>query len=172
MVKQKGSASARCRRDGFTLIELLVVISIIGLLASVVLVSLNVARTKAKYAKAQRDMLTLYQAMNAYKSDTGELPPVGDDCSACYAIGNPGRASEWARVIDALLVSDGSNWKGPYLQGRIDVDAWGLPYVYDDNDVNSNCGPSNLTTSGADKTDGSGDDYTIRIAPQPPNGCY
>lgn len=53
-------------KRGFTLIELLVVIAIIGLLASIVLVSLNSARAKARDSKAQGDLRQIAIAMELY----------------------------------------------------------------------------------------------------------
>jgi len=59
---------------GFTLIELLVVISIIGMLAAIVLVSLNSARGKARDSRRQADRKQVHTALNLYYNDNGSWP--------------------------------------------------------------------------------------------------
>lgn len=61
-------------KRGFTLIELLVVIAIIGVLSSVVLVSLNTARARASDAKKKVELRQIALALNTYYLQTGLSP--------------------------------------------------------------------------------------------------
>ena len=60
-------------KKGFTLIELLVVIAIIGILSSVILVSLNTARVKGKSGRVQAEAAQIRTQLEA--NYTGSLYP-------------------------------------------------------------------------------------------------
>jgi len=62
------------KKKGFTLIELLVVIAIIGLLSTIVIVSLNSARAKARDAKRKTDLKQIQVALEMYWDHYGTLP--------------------------------------------------------------------------------------------------
>ncbi len=62
------------RLGGFTLIELLVVIAIIGILSSVVLASLNGARTKARDARRVAEIKQIQVALELYYDAKGKYP--------------------------------------------------------------------------------------------------
>ena len=62
-------------KKGFTLIELLVVISIIGLLSSVVLSSLNSAKVKTRDTQRKMEFNSLVTAMHLYYDKYGYYPP-------------------------------------------------------------------------------------------------
>lgn len=77
------------RTRGFTLIELLVVIAIIGVLSSVVLASLNAARSRANDSKRLSDMREVQKALELYAtSNNGQYPNTSNNWrSQCSAYG-------------------------------------------------------------------------------------
>ncbi len=74
--------SKRKGEKGFTLIELLVVIAIIGILATIVLVSLNSARSKARDSRRVSDLRQIALALELYYDDNSAAYPAALDTLA------------------------------------------------------------------------------------------
>lgn len=97
------------KQNGFTLIELLVVIAVIGILASVVMASLNSARGKARDAKRVSDMQQMRTALELYYADNGSYPGIahyvqGTTGQTCSVL--PGwEARTWSTLFDSSFTS-------------------------------------------------------------------
>jgi len=126
------------KNKGFSLIEILVVIAIIGILASIILVSLASARERAKMVAARSEAKGIFNAILLLESDTEEWPdhkPSGLD--GCGEAGNEicsdGCLISLSDCESGLVCDDGSfpNWGGPYLKANQLIDPWGNEYFLD-----------------------------------------
>lgn len=158
-------------KRGFTLIELLVVIAIIAILSMVGVVAYSSVQNNVKSSSTKAELKTLRDAMLRYKTINGELPPVGDNCPACYP-DDTTRANDLRNNLLAGLASTSNG--GPYITEleSFVYDGWGKPYYYDDNDANTTPGQpcqggasanSPILSSGPDRTVGNGDDINFDI---------
>lgn len=101
---------------GFTLIELLVVIAIIGILASVVLASLNSARDKGADAAIKANLANIRAQAQLYYEDNGSSYGTAANCSAGMFAGDDTVANQVAAASSSAsgsvaCVSDGDNWQ-------------------------------------------------------------
>lgn len=92
----------RYRQKSFTLIELLVVIAVIGLLSSIVLVSLGSARKKARDVRRQQDITQIEKALLLYWDKYGQFPgeycydtSIGSDVNGCPGCAWPCTGNDW-----------------------------------------------------------------------------
>jgi len=110
----------KTKRQSFTLIELLVVIAIIGILSTIVMISVGNARSKANDAKRKADLDTLKKALESYYLDNGEYPKevwcdsskgsCNNICTSC-ASGNDWHTN--SKIYEALV---------PDYLGKLPVD--------------------------------------------------
>lgn len=106
MDKKKGCCKAS---KGFTLIELLVVIAIIGILASIVLVSLNTARSKGRDTQRIAVVKQIQTALEMYYDSNGEYPTAVAGGILEDVAGNPGKAVKDGGFLPAVpLDPDGA----------------------------------------------------------------
>ena len=112
-------------RKGFTLIELLVVITIIGLLATIVLVSLNTARSKARDARRLADLRQVALALEFYYDDNPDTGYPGASGSNQWGDADSGmtKALQDNNYISAVPHDPGTNtyqyWVAPGNQSHV-----------------------------------------------------
>lgn len=88
----------RATEKGFTLIELLVVISIIGMLSSTILASLNAARSKARDVRRISDAKQIQTALELYYSTFNQYP---DSSLVPGQNGSTGNTCYWCSSMDS-----------------------------------------------------------------------
>ncbi len=128
----------RRRQAGFTLLEMLVVMVIIGLLAGLVGPRMFGKVDSSKVQTAQTQIKMLRSAVGILHLDIGTTPP--PEVGLKWLVEPP--AEEPLR----------SQWKGPYIDGKLPVDPWGNPFVYKVPGLNGQ--PFSIVSYGLDGKEG------------------
>lgn len=159
-------------KRGFTLIELLVVISVIGLLSSVILSSLNSARAKSKTTVAKQQMATIVKGTVIAQGEANKtlMSITGSGCTDCSCRASNGYTPQSPGCYTATFtaftnIQNATNGIFGNMTAMI-RDPWGNPYLLDENQgEGGNCSSiDGLRSAGPDGVDATSDDIGSPIA--------
>jgi len=113
------------QKRGFTLIELLVVIGIIGIVASIVLVSLSGARNRAKDARIQGDLVQIRSIAELINEDKSSYTTL---CGADNTLNNT--AGDNSYITQLTTIENDINDQQPGAAVLLTCYVGGTPEVY------------------------------------------
>jgi general secretion pathway protein G len=137
-IAEKGfTPPRRSAENGFTLVELMVVIVIIGLLATLVALTVLPQLGKASAQKAKADIATLDQALELYRLNNLSYPATTEGLGAL--------------ITPPSSLADPSRYQpGGYIK-KLPKDPWGRDYKYENPGKH---GAYDIYTLGADGVEG------------------
>ena len=134
------------RRRGFTLLEVLLVVAILVALAAMAIPQLVGVQAGAQIDNAKVQVAAIENAVQYYRTHTGEFPSTQQGLTALITPPNP----------------TPDNWRGPYLKATADLkDPWGNQYNYEFPGKHSSTPEREMPdvwSNGPDRTSGTQDD--------------
>jgi general secretion pathway protein G len=104
------NASTTVAREGFTLIEILLVVAILGVLASIVVMSMTGQTEKARITATRITIDSIKSAVDRYEMELGKYP----------------------ENLAELVKEGDEKWPGPFLdQEEVPRDHWGREFKYE-----------------------------------------
>lgn len=134
---------------GFTLIELLVVIAIIGILSSVIVGSLSIARSRAADTAIRANLANI-RAMAEIVYDNSSnygTPFAVGECSTAGATTLFGNETVAEQIVSAKTQSDPGGFSACLSEGPTDANAWATAVVLKSDRTKAHC----VDSSGASK---------------------
>lgn len=118
--------SLKQRQSGFTIVELLIVIVIIGILATLVIVTFSGVQQRARDSERKTDINAIAGQLEAFYATNGFYPPAADIVSGTFRSANEIR-------IDDKAFADPSNASDKTFTAGVAPDTAVIPrkYYYD-----------------------------------------
>ncbi|MEX2340994.1 MAG: prepilin-type N-terminal cleavage/methylation domain-containing protein [Candidatus Paceibacterota bacterium] len=161
-------------KKGFTLIELLVVIAIIGILAAIVMTSMEASRDKARVSAAKSEIIQIAKAVDAARAMGGKMYLKDITLSGWTWGGGVGDAEGRFRVALQRISAASGTFNS---LDQILLDPWGSVYMLDENEGEQSGNPCRIDTISTQNGQvryrfSYGSEYCTFQAPQGSPGFY